>query len=266
MNDDSGATSLSFLDVITNSLGSVLLLFFLMGARLPSDWRAAMPYLVLMGWGALLVAIYMPIDLQDRYVQFAFMFVLFPLAAMLRTSDVPRVGSGLCVPASVEVACIALAFVLLGQSLRDIAQARRLDNVSGQPGGAYSKEIYPAAAALRGVLLATSLVLALSGVQGTAAVAQVQEVLRQAWRASSLVECLNSVARMQQARHRRITPGLLALKRLYWNCRAFRTGRRRQQTPYGLLGVCLPTANWWELLRLSPEQLRQQLSGPRVAA
>jgi hypothetical protein len=52
-----------------------------------------------------------------------------------------------------------------------------------------------------------------------------------------------------------MTPGLLALKRLYWNCRTFRTGRRRQQTPYGLLGVQLPTTDWWELLRLPPEQL-----------
>lgn len=124
----------------------------------------------------------------------------------------------------------------------------------------------PSAAALRGVLLAASVVLALSGVEGTAAVAQVRDVLRQAWRASSLVECLNSVARMQQARHRRLTPGLLALKRLYWNCRTFRTGRRRKQTPYGLLGVHLPATDWWELLRLSPEQLRQQLSAPGVAA
>ena len=56
------------------------------------------------------------------------------------------------------------------------------------------------------------------------------------------------------------------LKRLYWNCRAFRTGRRRQKTPYGLLGVTLPTSDWWELLRLTPEQLRQQLSAPGVAA
>jgi hypothetical protein len=72
----------------------------------------------------------------------------------------------------------------------------------------------PSAAALRGVLLATSLVLALSGDKGTEAVAHVRDVLRQAWRASSLVECLNSVARMQQSRHRRMTPGLLSLKRL----------------------------------------------------
>jgi hypothetical protein len=124
----------------------------------------------------------------------------------------------------------------------------------------------PSAAALRGVLLALSLVLAGAAAEGTAAVVQVGQVLRQAWRASSLVECLNSVARMQQARHRRMTPGLLALKRLYWNCRAFGTGRRRKQTPYGLLGVGLPTADWWALLRFSPEQLRQQLSAPGLAA
>jgi hypothetical protein len=124
----------------------------------------------------------------------------------------------------------------------------------------------PSAAALRGVLLATSLVLALTEAAGAEAVAQVRGVLSQAWRASSLVECLNSVARMQQSRHRRMTPGLLSLKRLYWNCRAFRTGRRRTKTPYGLLGVPLPTSDWWELLRLSPEQLRQQLSAPGVAA
>ncbi len=122
------------------------------------------------------------------------------------------------------------------------------------------------AATLRGVLLATSPVLALAGAEGAEAVARVGNVLRQAWRASSLVECLNGVARMQQSRHRRMTPGLLALKRLYWNCRVFRTGRRRKQTPYGLLGVGLPTTDWWELLRFSPEQLRQQLSAPEVAA
>jgi hypothetical protein len=43
---------------------------------------------------------------------------------------------------------------------------------------------------------------------------RVGAVLRGAWRASSLVECVNSVARMQQARHRKMTQGLLDLKRL----------------------------------------------------
>ena len=122
------------------------------------------------------------------------------------------------------------------------------------------------AGARRGVLLAAGLVLALSGEVGQQALARVRAILDGAWRASSLVECINSVARMQQSRHRRMTQGLLDLKRLYWNCRAFRTGHRRKRTPYELLGLKLPTADWWQLLRLNPEQLRQQLSAPGVAA
>src|SRR5205823_10886722 len=89
--------------------------------------------------------------------------------------------------------------------------AIRAEGLRQRPEGLRGDE--PSAAALRGVLLVTGLVLALSGAEGLAEVAQVRGVLRQAWRASSLVECLNSVARMQQARHRKMTAGLLALKR-----------------------------------------------------
>jgi hypothetical protein len=89
---------------------------------------------------------------------------------------------------------------------------------------------------------------------------RVGAVLRGVWRASSLVECVNSVARMQQTRHRKMTQGLLDLKRLYWNLRRFRTGRRRDQTPYGLLGLKLPELSFWEFLKLTPEELRQKLS------
>jgi hypothetical protein len=155
-----------------------------------------------------------------------------------------------------------LAALPLSAALRDAAV--QTVGLRQRPEGL--QEESPSAAALRGILLATHVVLALSGAEGMTAVAQVEQVLGQAWRASSLVECLNSVARMQQSRHRRMTPGLLDLKRLYWNCRTFRTGRRRKQTPYGLLGVRLPTTDWWELLRLTPEQLRQQLSAQGIAA
>ena len=89
---------------------------------------------------------------------------------------------------------------------------------------------------------------------------RVRAVLRGVWRASSLVECVNSVARMQQARHRKMTQGLLDLKRLYWNLRRFRVGRRKDQTPYGLLGLDLPDLSFWELLKLAPEELREKLS------
>src|SRR4029078_4519597 len=88
----------------------------------------------------------------------------------------------------------------------------------------------------------------------------VRAVLRGVWRASSLVGCVNSVARMQQARHRKMTQGLLALKRLYWNLRRFRTGHRKGQAPYGLLGLELPELSFWEFLKLTPEELRQKLS------
>jgi len=89
---------------------------------------------------------------------------------------------------------------------------------------------------------------------------RVRAVLRGVWRASSLVECVNSVARMQQARHRKMTQGLLDLKRLYWNLRRFRVGRRKDQTPYGLLGLELPELSFWQFLKLTPEELREQLS------
>jgi hypothetical protein len=95
---------------------------------------------------------------------------------------------------------------------------------------------------------------------------RVRGVLRGVWRASSLVECVNSVARMQQARHRKMTQGLLDLKRLYWNLRRFRVGRRKGQTPYGLLGLDLPEVSFWEILKLMPEELRERLSAHGVAA
>src|SRR4051794_35472915 len=89
---------------------------------------------------------------------------------------------------------------------------------------------------------------------------RLRAVLRGVWRASSLVECVNSVARMQQARHRKMTQGLLDLKRLDWNLRPFRIGRRKGQTPYGLLGLNVPGLSFWEFLKLTPEELRERLS------
>ena len=89
---------------------------------------------------------------------------------------------------------------------------------------------------------------------------RVRAVLRGVWRTSSLVECVNSVARMQQARHRKMTQELLDLKRLYWNLRRFRIGRRKAQTPYGLLGLKVPDLSFWEFLKLTPEELREKLS------
>jgi hypothetical protein len=81
-----------------------------------------------------------------------------------------------------------------------------------------------------------------------------------------MVEGLNSVLRMHQARHRRLTQGMLDLKRLYWNYRPLRTGKRRKQTPYQRLGIVLPGVRWWELLKIPPEQVRAELSAANHAA
>jgi hypothetical protein len=99
-----------------------------------------------------------------------------------------------------------------------------------------------------------------------AAAARVGQVLGRAVRASSVVECMSSVVRMHQARHRHLGQPLLDWKRLYWNCRSFAEGKRRDHCPYEHLGLRLPTYDAWELLQWDPEALAQQLSTANVAA
>jgi hypothetical protein len=98
----------------------------------------------------------------------------------------------------------------------------------------------PQAAVLRGILLLCAVVLGKAGAEGLQAVTAIRDLLRRAYRASSLVECINSVLRMHQAGHRQMTQGLLDLKRLYWNCHTFDSGRRSGSTPYQRLGVPWP--------------------------
>jgi hypothetical protein len=89
---------------------------------------------------------------------------------------------------------------------------------------------------------------------------RVSAVLQDTFRASSAVECMNSVLRIQQSRHRRMTQPMLDLKRLYWNCHRFRSGPRKDLCPYQKLGLELPTFDFWELLRTDPAILTQRLS------
>jgi hypothetical protein len=120
--------------------------------------------------------------------------------------------------------------------------------------------------AAAGLLLMAELLRGMAERLAAGVVQAVRDILACAWRGSSAVEGMNSVLRMQQGRHRRLTQGLLDLKRLYWNCRPLRTGRRRRQTPYERLGLKLPVNDWWQLLNMPPEQLKEQLSAPKKAA
>ena len=94
---------------------------------------------------------------------------------------------------------------------------------------------------------------------------RVAAVLSDTFRASSAVECMNSVLRMQQSRHRRMTQPMLDLKRLYWNCRPLRSGPRKDACPYQVLGLELPTYDFWELLHADQVRLAQQLSTQAIA-
>src|SRR5260370_35879434 len=101
-------------------------------------------------------------------------------------------------------------------------------------------------------MLARTVQLAKADPDWIAQAQRVRQVLRGVWRASSLVECVNSVARMQQARHRKMTQGLLDLKRLYWNFRRFPAGRRKNHTAPGQLGLKLTDSSYSEFRILTP--------------
>lgn len=122
------------------------------------------------------------------------------------------------------------------------------------------------AAAARGQWLVAHATLARAGEAGTEARLSVRRVLDGAWRSSSLVEGVNSVVRMHQRRQKRLTQGLLDLQRSYWNMHRFRAGKRKRSSPYGRLGLKLPTDDWWALLQQSPHELEQKLSALQPAA
>lgn len=157
-----------------------------------------------------------------------------------------------------KIAALPFAEEVKQAAVRQEALRRRPEALQGEN----SK-----AAALHGLLLLCAVVLNKAGDDGSQTLAAVKDIFRRAYRASSWVECINSVLRMHQAGHRRMTQELFDLKRLYWNCHVFSAGRRRHTTPYQRLGVPWPPGSrWWDVLKLTPEQLRDKLSMATRAA
>lgn len=83
---------------------------------------------------------------------------------------------------------------------------------------------------------------------------RVSQILRQAVRASGAVECMNSVLRRHQSRHRTVSQEMLDLKRLDWTCRALRDGKRRGRSPYEPLGLPLARYDFWSVLGMELEE------------
>lgn len=155
-----------------------------------------------------------------------------------------------------------LAALPVAEELREAAI--RVEGLKRQPEALHGEGA--SAGARRGVLLAATVVLSVSKEAGERAWSLVRGVLAGAWRSSSLVEGLNSVLRMQQRRPKRLTQGLLDLKRLCWNAHVFVAGKRKGKSPDERLGLKLPPMSWWQLLKMPPEQLRLQVSALNPAA
>jgi hypothetical protein len=94
----------------------------------------------------------------------------------------------------------------------------------------------------------------------------VAAVLGRSVRASSAVECMNSVLRMHQSRHRTLTQGMLDLKRLYWNTRVFRGGKRKGRCPYEHLGLSQAGPGFWGLLSAEMSPAGGEGKAQRTAA
>lgn len=80
------------------------------------------------------------------------------------------------------------------------------------------------------------------------AVSEAKKLLYRPKRASSLVECFNSILRPIQQVKKQVTQEFLWLKALHHNMKAFKQGRRKGKSPFQLLGVDFGKQDWIQLM------------------
>jgi 4-amino-4-deoxy-L-arabinose transferase-like glycosyltransferase len=146
---------------IVGHLESVVLLgvLLLAGCFVAKQRASWLPLLPVPLWGLLMLCIYFPIDIQDRYLTAALLFIVIPVLAMLRRS-----ASGYAGEIATAVA-VLLAFLTIADAASDLGQRRRMLSVTGYPRGAYSTEIYPAAKGLADLGIAPGASVACFGEQ-----------------------------------------------------------------------------------------------------
>jgi hypothetical protein len=79
-------------------------------------------------------------------------------------------------------------------------------------------------------------------------VSGVRRILYHPKRASSLVECYNSILRPIQQVKKQVTQEFLWLKALHHNMKTFKQGRRKGKSPFQLLGVGFGNQDWIRLM------------------
>ncbi|HEY1984416.1 MAG TPA: glycosyltransferase family 39 protein [Terracidiphilus sp.] len=122
-----------------------LLLFVLLlaGAQFPRARVTWTPFLPVMLWGLLMIGIYFPLAIEERYITFSFLFVVIPLlAALVRPADQALLRD-------ISTALVLLlACVSLFSGIRDEFEQRRMDKTSFFPFHHLSTDIYSAAQGL----------------------------------------------------------------------------------------------------------------------
>ncbi len=119
-----------------------------------SSWRSLLWALAPVTWGLLMLAIYLPVDLQDRYLTAPLFLVMLPLFALLRvrpvtefTATEPTRGvAGVQVVASALV--LLFAGIALSQAATYLADRRRHTPTAEQHHPGFDPQIFTAAAAL----------------------------------------------------------------------------------------------------------------------
>ncbi len=126
----------------------------LRGAGTREGWAARTWYLAPMAWGLLMFAIYLPIDLQDRYLTAPLFLVTLPLFAILqigkRTADgrQPDTLRGGYAPVISSALVLLFAGIALSQAATYLADRRRHTPVPEQSHPGFDPQIFTAAAAL----------------------------------------------------------------------------------------------------------------------
>ncbi len=140
-------------------LGVLLLTgcFFGRGEDDTAGWRSMLPLLSISAWGALMFALYFPIDFQDRYLTGGLLLIVLPLLAMLRRPVAGFTGE------AATATVVLLAGLLLANGLADVLERRRGLGVLNSPRGNYSPEIYPAAQGLNDLGIGPGKVVACFG-------------------------------------------------------------------------------------------------------
>lgn len=85
---------------------------------------------------------------------------------------------------------------------------------------------------------------------------KITTALNELFRASSLVESWNSQVRIAQQVKKGLHHNFLALSVLHWNMTPFQDGKRKDKSPFQILGISTGESDWLDLL-LTPEEKNQ---------